>query len=138
MCISAAARDVLARARGVRVCLSDGAGLASSGVLMSAAAPGGFLPVRCRRCPFVVALVARLPSVALWRRAWPSVVFFCRCRLDGRAVSKSRLWSQFRPRLLLSACRRVALTLGGGSPALFLRVCVGAHLPQPSCVKFSS
>ena len=42
------------------------------------------------------------------------------------------------PSVAVSPCRRVALTLGGGSPALFLRVCVGAHLPQPSCVKFFS
>ena len=65
------------------------------------------------RRPFVVAPVARLPSVALWRRGWPSVVFFCRCRLVVRLVSKSRLRARFRACLTVSPCRRVALTLGG-------------------------
>ena len=70
-----------------RLLPSGGVRLPSFGVLMSAAALGGFLAGEgVARCPFVVAPVARLPSVALWRRGFVCVVFFCRSRLVGRLV----------------------------------------------------
>lgn len=116
-----------ARARGVGVSPSR---RSSDGLTVSAAA--GEVVARCL---FVAVVVARLPSVALWRRVWPRVVFFCRSRLVLQTVLKGRLWAQFRLRLSAAVSRWRKVGASGGGPALFWRVCVGAHLPQPSHLK---
>lgn len=118
---------------------SDGVGLPSRCPDVGAWLGRSFLAGEVvARCPFVVARVARLPSVALWRRVWPRVVFFCRCRLVGRLVSKSRLWARFRPCFRPSSCRRVALTLGGVALPYFSACAWGRIYLNPPTFKFSS
>ena len=124
------------RVRVVSECRPLGVLLASDGF---GGRPGRFLAGEVvRRCLFVVAPVARLPSVALWRRVWPRVVFFCRCRLILRAVSKSRLWARFRACPAVSPCRRVALTLGGVALPYFSACAWGRIYPNPPTWLFSA
>lgn len=110
--------------------LADGFGLPSSGVLVSAAALGGFW-------------LARVSAVSFRRRSCRSSALFGLVSCFFVAVgsffgSCQKVACGFnfgvvsvRHRVGVSPCRS-----GGGNLTLFLRVCVGAHLPQPSCVAF--